>query len=114
MKNILMILLAVGLFSVRANAGTNDTTVVFKTSVLCDMCKERIERELVFEKGVREVKVDVKAKTVQVVFRKDKNNTEKLKKAISKLGYRADNITADPKAFKKLPACCREEGCGKD
>jgi len=88
--------------------------MTIKTSVVCGMCKTKIEKELVFEKGVKEVKVDVEKKTVWVKYRSDKSSPEKVKAALSKIGYRADDIKADPKAFEKLPACCKAEGCGKD
>ncbi|MFI5204771.1 MAG: heavy-metal-associated domain-containing protein [Flavobacteriales bacterium] len=102
------------LLAVSAKSAGSDTTIVIKTSVVCDMCKERIERELVFVKGVREVSVDMKNKTVKVVYKTGKTTAEKIKKGIAKLGYRADEVPADPKGQKKLPACCKDEGCGKD
>jgi copper chaperone CopZ len=117
MKNIikykfLPLLILVLTFSFSASA--KDTTQVYKTSVLCDMCKDRIERELVFEKGVKEVTVNIEKKLVTVKYNMDKTTSLKIKKAISKMGYRADDIAADPKGFKKLPKCCQAEGCGKD
>lgn len=89
-------------------------TIVIKTSVVCDMCKERIEKNLIFEKGVKEVVVDISAKTITVKFKSDKTNADSIKHAIVKLGYRADDLPADPEAFKKLPDCCKKDGCGKD
>lgn len=89
-------------------------SMVIKTSVVCEMCKEKIEKNLIFEKGVREVSVDMDKKEVTVNYRADKTNPEKIKTALSKLGYRADDLAADPEAFKNLPSCCKAEGCGKD
>jgi hypothetical protein len=53
-------------------------------------------------------------KLVHVKYRTDKTTPENIKLALSKLGYRADEIPADPKGFESLPSCCKAEGCGKD
>ncbi|HRE73385.1 MAG TPA: cation transporter [Flavobacteriales bacterium] len=85
-----------------------------KTSIVCDMCKTTIEKNLIFEKGVKEVRVDIEKKEVYVRFRTDKTSIDLIKQALVKLGYRADDLPADPKAHAKLPDCCKKEGCGKD
>ena len=110
--NLTMLLALLLTGFVYAQKGTAEMTI--KTSVVCGMCKDKIEKELVFEKGVKEVKVDMEKKTVWVKYRSDKSSPEKVKAALTKIGYRADEIAADPKAFEKLPACCKAEGCGKD
>ena len=74
----------------------------------CNMCKERIEEALAFEKGVKDAEVDVDKKIVKVTYKKSKTGPEKIRKAISKAGYDADDVEADPKAYKKLPACCKK------
>lgn len=93
--------------------GKETKTIEIKTSTVCDMCKDKIERELVFEAGIKSVKVDLKALTVTVKFRIDKTNPEAIRKAIAKLGYWADEVPANEEAFKNLPECCQKEGCGK-
>ncbi len=62
-------------------------TVVFATSLHCENCKKKIESNIAYEKGVKDLKVDVAAKTVTVTYRKDKTNSENLRKALEKLGY---------------------------
>ncbi len=83
------------------------------SSTVCDMCKETIEKELIYEKGVKKVDVDLAASRVHVEYDAKKNTPEKLRAALIKLGYAADGTPGDPVAFKKLPACCQKEGCGK-
>ena len=61
--------------------------VTFDVSMTCDNCKKRIEKNIAFEKGVSDMKVDLPAKTVMVVYNENKTNLEKLQKAIEKLGY---------------------------
>jgi copper chaperone CopZ len=93
--------------------GKETKTIEIKTSAVCEMCKERIERELVFEKGVKQVNVNLQANLITVTYRTDKTSPEKLRAAIAKMGYWADEVPADENGFKKLPQCCQKEGCGK-
>jgi copper chaperone CopZ len=83
-------------------------TVEIQTSAICGMCKDRIEKEMAFERGVRKVELDNKTKIVTIEFRTGRTDKEKLKKAISKIGYDADDVTADQKAHDRLPACCQK------
>ena len=84
-----------------------------QSSMVCDMCKATIEKEMIYEKGVKKVSVDLAASSVHVEYDAKKNSPEKLRAALIKLGYAADGEPGDAKAFAKLPACCQKEGCGK-
>lgn len=84
-----------------------------KTSTICDMCKKTIETELIYEKGVKKVDVHLDDKTVHVQYDDRKTDPVAIRKAIAGLGYDADDLKADENAWRKLPACCKEEGCGK-
>ncbi len=87
--------------------------VDIKSSTVCDMCVQTIESNLIYEKGVKKVHVDLPTSTVHVEYDAKKNTPEALRAALVKLGYAADGTPGDPKAFAKLPACCQKEGCGK-
>lgn len=86
-----------------------EETLKIKTSAVCNMCKERIESNLPFEKGVRDVKLDVKSKMLTVVYKPSKTNPDKIRAAVNKIGYDADDKPADMKAYEKLPACCKKD-----
>jgi copper chaperone CopZ len=101
---LMAILLAAGVF---AEDGKFDT-IKIKTSSQCDMCKERIEETLAFEKGVKAAALDVETQICTVTYKKNKTTPEKIRKAISKVGYDADDVAADPKAYAKLDACCKK------
>ena len=113
MKKIKMLVSFGIVFLMMSFTGKETKTIEIKTSTVCEMCKERIERDLVFESGVKSVKVDLKTNIITVKYRIDKTNPEKIKTAITKLGYWADEIPADQNALNKLPECCKKEGCGK-
>ncbi len=87
----------------------SDGTIVIKTSAVCGQCKTRIEEGMAFEKGVKDVTLDVESKNVTITFNPKKTSPEALKKAISKLGYDADEVPADLAAYNKLPSCCKKD-----
>jgi copper chaperone CopZ len=62
-------------------------TVVFNVSMTCENCQKRIEKNIAFEKGVTDMKVDLASKTVQIEFKKSQTTVQKLQEAIEKLGY---------------------------
>lgn len=82
--------------------------VVIKTpGVQCEACKTRIENHLAHEDGVASVKADYRNHTVTFVYYTDRTNVENLKTALANLGYDADDVTADPDAYKRLPITCQ-------
>ena len=83
--------------------------ITIKSSVVCDMCKERVEHDMAFEKGVKSVTVNLKTKEIDITYRTDKTDPDKLREAISKIGYDADDVEAEPKAYAKLPRCCKKD-----
>jgi periplasmic mercuric ion binding protein len=117
MKQLLLSLTAVLLFSVAANAQAKKAiqTVTIKTpTVQCESCKNRIEKYMIREDGVTKVNVDYKRKTTKVTFISERTNIENVKTAIANLGYDADDVTANEESYKELPQCCKkpEDGGG--
>jgi copper chaperone CopZ len=108
------IILALGLFSITAVAQEKKEkskkieTIEIQTSAICGMCEERIENDLAYAKGVKYVELDDKTKIVTVEYKTSKTNPDEIRKAISKIGYDADDVEADPVAYEKLPACCKK------
>jgi periplasmic mercuric ion binding protein len=82
--------------------------VEIKTSAVCGMCKTTIETGLAFEKGIRDATLDVETKIVTVNYNPSKTNVDTIRKAISKLGYDADDVPADKAAYDKLSPCCKK------
>ena len=87
-------------------AGT--TTTQFKTSAVCDMCKARIEKSMAYEKGVQSAVLDVPSKVLTVTYRTDKTTPAALRTAVQKTGYDADELTAEARAYNRLPDCCKK------
>ena len=63
---------------------------------------------MAFEKGVKSVSLYDETKVLTIEYRNGKTYKEKLKKAITKIGYDADDLPADQKAHDRLPACCKK------
>ena len=107
MKKRIMLMLALA-FSSFVSAQTD--TVKIKTTAICDDCKQRIEHDLSFEKGVKSNVMNMDTKEVTVVYNPKKTDPDKIRLAITKIGYDADSLKAEVKAFNKLPECCRIPG----
>ena len=97
------------LFAGIVNAQTKKTEEIkIKTSAECDMCKKKIESTLIYEKGVKFCKLDVDSKILTVTYNAEKTSPEKIKLAVGKIGYDADDVKADSTAYEKLPECCKK------
>lgn len=88
---------------------TGMAIVKIKTSAVCEMCKETIEKALAYEKGVKESNLDVNSKIVTVTFDPKKTTVEKIRIALTLTGYDADTLMADKKAYDNLNACCKKD-----
>lgn len=101
MKKLLIALFATvlaGAFVFAPDAGAQKKkteTVVFDAGITCDNCRRAVEAAIPFEKGVKDLKVDVAAKKITVVYDPEKTDAEKIRQAIEKLGYSAK--IAEPK-----------------
>ncbi|MCD4774253.1 MAG: heavy-metal-associated domain-containing protein [Bacteroidales bacterium] len=87
-----------------------------KVSATCNSCKAKIEKNIAFEKGIKDVTVNLETKVATLKYKSDKTNPEKLLKAIEKLGYKAE-LVKPIKATEKLKKCnepvpCRKKKCG--
>jgi len=111
MKQFLFIVIAaficLPVFSQSKPASANDTLRVH-TSAQCPMCKERIEKALAYEKGVAHSLLDLETRVATVVFNPRRTTPDKIRKAISSVGYDADTLSANPRAYEKLPPCCKK------
>jgi len=96
-KNLLIGLMLVVLpafLSAQEKSKTTET-VKFVTSIDCAECVNTIMTNLPQEKGIKDVKCDLKTKEIAVIYQKDKNNPDQIKKNIEKLGFTAKVVTAD-------------------
>jgi len=91
LKLVLLVALLLGAWAT-AEAKPEKKTVTFLVEMHCEKCKEKIERNLAYEKGVLDLKVILKDKTVTVTYDAQKTDEKKLKDALKKLGYEATTL----------------------
>ncbi|MBS1546225.1 MAG: heavy-metal-associated domain-containing protein [Bacteroidetes bacterium] len=82
-------------------------SVDIHTNAVCNDCKHRIETEMLYAKGVQSVTVDLDKEIIHVDYKAKKTDPAKLREAVSKIGYLADDVQPDPAARKALPSCCQ-------
>jgi len=119
MKKIQLLILLLGGFASFSTAqlvrkGGLETATIKTPGAQCEECKKRIENYLSREEGVQKVSVDYKRRITKVTYVVDRTNYENVKTAIANAGYDADDVTANPESYKKLPTSCKkpEDGGG--
>jgi len=116
MKTIFKTLALIAMVFFISNTASAQKTVfkaVMKTSINCDHCKVcptcggLLEKTLIKEKGVQMITLDEKESTITVIYNSKKTDIATIKSAISKMGYDADDVKADPEGYEKLDGCCK-------
>jgi mercuric ion binding protein len=109
MKTFFLSLIILTAFSTPALAQQKaiQKAVIKTPGLLADVCKTSIENFLVHEYGVSSVKADYRKHTVTVVWYTDRTNIINIKYALANMGYNADDVTAEPEAYKKLRHECK-------
>ena len=67
-------------------------TVVFTTDLDCHHCAQKVLNTIPYEKGIKDVQVDVPTKTVTVKFDEAKNSVELLTKAFESIKVKVVKI----------------------
>jgi copper chaperone CopZ len=113
MKSILTIIMVIG-FSMISMAQKTET-VTIKTTTYCSHCKvcetcgQKMETDLYYVKGIKFVNYNENDMTITIKFKPKKTNIETIRTEISKLGFSADDVPADPIAYEKLDGCCKKQ-----
>ena len=117
MKQPLLSVLAITGFALSSVAQTKpmETVKINTPTVQCESCKNRIETYLKRYNGITSVNVNYKKKQTTVKYVTDRINEEEIKAAIANAGYDANDVTANPDSYKRLPQCCKkpEDGGGE-
>lgn len=96
-----------------AIAQKNNQKAVIKTTLHCNHCKQcetcglKFKTEMLKITGIKMYELDDQAMTFTVYYNPKKTTLEKIRAGISKLGYDADDIKADPEAYESLDGCCK-------
>ena len=68
---------------------SNEAEVTFVTNLTCPNCQKKVEAKLPFERGVKDLKIDLEKNEIWILFQTDRTDKTKLAEAIVKLGYSA-------------------------
>lgn len=71
-------------------------TVTFNVSMHCQKCVKKINDNVSFEKGVKDLSVSLDRKTVTLTYDPSKTDVPKLKAALEKLGYQVSEVKDSP------------------
>ena len=88
-------------------------TIVIKTPNTCDHCKVcetcggLLETDLYYVKGIKIVDYNQEAMTTTITYKTKKITPEQIRKEIAKLGFNADEVSADPEGYAKRDGCCK-------
>jgi mercuric ion binding protein len=108
-----ILLIALFVVSNVASAQKSNEKAVIKTVLNCDHCKEcetcglKFKKEMLNIKGLKMYELDDKVMTFTIYYNPKKTDLQTVKIAISKLGYDADEVKADPSGYEKLDNCCK-------
>ena len=119
MKNLLSILtvmlLAFSSISVFAKTNEKETIVLtVNPPMTCQNCENKIKSNIRFEKGVNNIKTDLKGQTVTIVFEPSKTDKEHIIQAFKKIGYTATDANSPIKAENKDCGDNCSESCPSD
>lgn len=110
MKSLLVIVFLVLGFTTFSQEKSKYEVVVIQTSAECGQCKERLENELNYTKGIKYAELNLEDLKLTVKYNNSKIALDEIKKQISRLGYDADDLKAEKEAVEKLPKCCQPNG----
>ncbi|MFI3303374.1 MAG: heavy-metal-associated domain-containing protein [Rikenellaceae bacterium] len=99
---VAMILCAVTSVEAQSKSKTKEDTVVsvtFKTDIDCPSCEAKIMKVLPYQKGVKDVVVNIKSQTVSVKYDKTKSSESAIKASLMKLDVKV--IEPKPSASPK-------------
>jgi len=110
-----LLALAICFSGIVSVAQTKVATIKVQASIYCDHCKRcescgsRLEKAVFTERGIKRVDLDEESKNLTIIYNPQKTSPEKIRAAISKVGFDADDVKADPEAYEKLDECCKKQ-----
>ena len=121
MKRIIFMMMAV-MFGLSVYAKDVKELVVTTTPPMsCQNCVNKIEKNIRFEKGIKNIEANLGAQKVTIKYDDEKTNPEKIEEAFKKIGYTVevlnpeDGIPANGNCCEAAPQTCPEptEGCSQ-
>ena len=96
------------IFSINTSTAQTAKKETIKVWGNCGMCKKTIEKSA-RSAGATAASWNEESKELTVSYAANKTSGAKIQEAIAKSGYDTQDLTADNKAYEKLPGCCQYE-----
>lgn len=84
-KNLLMMVMC--FVALTISAKNEKTTTTFKVLLHCESCVNKVETNIAYEKGVKDIVCSIEDQTVSVTYLPNKTNVETLKEGFAKIGF---------------------------
>lgn len=114
LRSILFVFACLMSITLSAQNGKKNEKAVIKTALYCEHCLEcescgkKFNKELYKIKGMRQFEVNQEENTITVFYNGKKTDLNTIRTYISKLGFDADDVKADPVAYEQLDDCCKK------
>ena len=88
-------------------------TIEIRTQIYCDHCMQcescgnRIQNAVYAGKGIRTVKVRAEENIIEVSYNPKKTTADDIRRAITAVGFSADDQKPSATAYSNLDACCK-------
>jgi outer membrane receptor for ferrienterochelin and colicin len=102
---LLILFTGVSTFAQKDQKISKDSSISFKVSGACEMCKDRIENTAKI-KGVSAADWDADQQLLTLVYNPSKVSVEKIQQRIVAVGHDVEDKKADDKVYNALPGCC--------
>lgn len=93
-KSLIIIMTALMAFAVSSFAGPNKKgelkEVTFSVHLHCANCVKKVQENIAFERGVKDLHVCLEDQIVYIKYDSAKTTEDKLKAAVEKLGYKVE------------------------
>ena len=93
--------------------GASEEIIINTPTIQCVMCQKIIEVGLAKVDGISNPRVDLKTKKTVLFYNPEKTNVKLIEKAVSDLGYQANDLKANSTSYADLPDCCKIGGMDK-
>jgi len=106
--SLLIVCLFIGTINISGQTKTTKSNekVVFNVSMTCENCQRKKKKNIAFESGVKDMKVNLKKKTVTIIYNSNQTTIDKLIESFAILGYEASVDTKFTNCTCKMGTDC--------
>lgn len=103
-----VIIISLFLFSsVTLFSQNKNQTAAVEVNGVCMMCKDRIEKAAIKNKGVKSAVWNVNSHQLSLVFDERKITLEEIEKSVADVGHDTENHEATVEVYENLHPCCK-------